>query len=196
MVFGSKTGRLRRLALLILCLSHAGYGAPVSADEGPRFEIGTPANLADIQAWDIDVRPDGRGLPAGSGNAEQGEAIYQAKCESCHGAGGKGGPYGSLVGRVAGDAFPFGSDPSIEKTVGNYWPYATTLFDYLRRAMPFDAPGSLKAQEIYGLVAYILAENQIIDPELELNQTNLSDLRMPSRDRFIPDDRRGGNEVR
>jgi len=100
------------------------------------------------------------------------------------------------VGRLPGDVFPFGRDPTIEKTVGNYWPYATTLFDYIRRAMPFDAPGSLSNEEVYSLVAYLLQENKIIEPNTPLNQSNLADIEMPARHRFVPDDRSGGNEIR
>ncbi|WP_439106040.1 c-type cytochrome [Congregibacter sp.] len=180
-------------ALLLAVLSAA--SATVFSDQ-PLYEIGRPASPAAIQAWDIDVRPDGLGLPEGRGSAREGASLYQAQCESCHGVGGRGGPFGSLVGRLAGDAFPFGSDPTLEKTIGNYWPYATTVFDYLRRAMPFDAPGSLEADEVYSLVAYLLAENRIISPDLELTQSNLAKVRMPSRDKFVPDDRRGGYEVR
>lgn len=176
------------LSLLIAGQAHA--------QEMQRFNIGQPATAREIAAWDIDVRPDGEGLPVGQGEAATGRILYQAKCERCHGAEGVGGPFGSLVGRLPGDEFPFGRDASVEKTVGNYWPYATTVFDYIRRAMPFDAPGSLGDDDVYSLVTFLLQENQIVAPGVRLNQDNLADIKMPSRDRFVPDDRRGGGEIR
>jgi cytochrome c len=173
------------------------FARAVFSQEPPEsWGIGQPAGEAQITAWDIDVRPDGLGLPPGRGDARTGAEIYRQKCQHCHGAEGVAGPYGSLVGRLADDTFPFGENPALEKTVGNYWPYATTLYDYLRRAMPLDAPGSLSVNEIYSLVAYILAENRIIPEELELDQSNLAAVEMPARGRFVADDRRGGNEVR
>lgn len=169
---------------------------PALSEEPLRYDIGEPATASEIDAWDIDVRPDGKGLPVGKGNAVAGKVLYLEKCQHCHGVDGVGGPFGSLVGRLPGDEFPFGRDDSVNKTIGNYWPYATTLFDYIRRAMPFDRPGSLETNEIYSLVAYLLAENLIIEPDTQLDQKNLAQIKMPSRDRFVPDTRRGGNEVR
>lgn len=166
------------------------------SEEPLRYDIGEPATPAEIAAWDIDVRPDGKGLPVGKGNAVAGKLLYLKQCQHCHGADGVGGPFGSLVGRLPDDEFPFGRDASVEKTIGNYWPYATTLFDYIRRAMPFDRPGSLETDEIYSLVTYLLVENQIIELDTQLDQENLAQIKMPSRDRFVPDTRHGGNEVR
>jgi cytochrome c len=168
----------------------------MSAAGESRYDIGEPATPSEIARWDIDVMPDGRGLPDGSGTASAGRAIYAARCEQCHGENGVGGQFGSLVGRLPDDAFPFGRDASVERTIGNYWPYATTLFDYLRRAMPLDAPGTLSVDEIYSLVAYLLEENRIIEAGFELNQHNLAAIEMPARDRFVPDDRHGGDDVR
>ena len=164
--------------------------------EPMRYGIGQHASQAEIAAWDIDIKPNGEGLPVAEGAAPQGKALYTDMCEHCHGVGGIDGSFGSLVGRLPEDIFPFGRDPTIEKTVGNYWPYATTLFDYIRRAMPFDAPGSLSNEEVYSLVAYLLEENDIIQAGTLLNHSNLPDIQMPARNRFVPDDRRGGNEVR
>ena len=110
------------------------------------FGIGRPATPAEIAAWDIDVGPDGAGLPPGSGTAGDGAPIYAARCAGCHGKTGKEGPNDVLVGRLPGDAFTFARDPRAPKTIGSYWPYATTVFDYIRRAMPPDTPGSLKRQ--------------------------------------------------
>ena len=184
---------IRIVALVVLIL----LASDIADAENPvRYGIGQEVSAAEIAAWDIDVKPDGEGLPAGQGNAEAGGLLYRDKCQHCHGREGVGGPSGSLVGRLANDEFPFGRDPSVQKTVGNYWPYATTLFDYVRRAMPFEAPGSLSNDEVYSLVAYLLELNAIIEPGTRLGQNNLADVKMPSRDRFVPDDRRGGNEVR
>ena len=178
------------ISLLLLC------NTLIFAEEPTKYNIGRPATSAEIAAWDSDVRPDGTGLPAGQGNAIDGKVLYASKCQSCHGVDGVGGTFGSLVGRLPDDGFPFGREGTIPKTVGNYWPFATTLFDYIRRAMPFDAPGSLDSDEVYSLVAYLLNENKIIESGIELDKNNLANIRMPARDRFVPDDRQGGNEVR
>lgn len=167
-------------AILVRCATRALVGlamiAAISAhsEEPLRYNIGEPATPSEITAWDIDVRPDGKGLPVGQGNAVAGKLLYLEKCQQCHGADGVGGPFGSLAGRLPGDEFPFGRDASVKKTIGNYWPYATTLFDYIRRAMPFDRPGSLATNEIYSLVAYLLVENQIIEIDTQLDQKNLA----------------------
>lgn len=184
--------RLKNATLVLLAF----ILAPAHAEQPATYSIGRQADTSTIAAWDTDVRPDGRGLPGGSGSVSQGEALYQKKCVACHGNRGVGGPFDQLVGRVANDAFPFGSDQSVVKTVGNYWPYATTLFDYINRAMPYDAPGSLSADQVYALVAYLLHLNQILPAEALLSQDNLANIIMPARDRFVPDDRRGGPEIR
>lgn len=184
-----------RLSCTLLAISVLAY-ARVYAEPAEIFGMGRPVSKQEIAIWDIDVRPDGAGLPAGSGTVAQGEQLYLDKCLVCHGAGGIGGPFGTLVGRVPGDDFPFGSDPKVVKTIGNYWPYATTVFDYINRAMPFDAPGSLKAEEVYALVAYLLHLNEILSADAVLSQDNLADITMPARNRFVPDNRRGGPEVR
>lgn len=148
---------------------------------------------------DIDVGPDGAGLPLGSGTAGQGAAIYSAKCASCHGARGEGMPplYPRLIGRDSiAEGFPFASDARLERTIGNYWPYATTVFGYIRRAMPPTAPGSLSNDEVYSLTAWLLAENRIIPADATVDSASLTAVVMPYRDRFVPDDRRGGREVK
>ncbi|MFK8042757.1 c-type cytochrome [Congregibacter sp.] len=183
----------RARGILLAALS---MGCAPAYSEEPRFGIGQAATPEIIQAWNIDVRPDGLGLPTGHGTAAEGAALYKAQCESCHGVAGVGGPYGSLVGRLPDDNFSFGVDPTLKKTIGSYWPYATTIYDYLRRAMPFNAPGSLKTNEIYSLVAYLLAENRVISEDMVLNQSTLPKVRMPAAGRFVPDDREGGREVR
>jgi S-disulfanyl-L-cysteine oxidoreductase SoxD len=157
----------------------------------PFRTIGRRATAAEIRAWDIDANPAGDGLPRGSGSYQQGAQVYAQKCASCHGPRGEGTTGNpKLVGREPRD-FSFAKDPKLVKTVGNYWPYATTLYDYINRAMPFDKPGTMKPDEIYGVIAFILAENEIIDRAQVMNARTLPQVRMPSRDRFVPDDRGG-----
>ena len=153
------------------------------------FGIGRAATPAEIAALDIDVGPDGVGLPPGRGTAADGAPIYAARCASCHGKTGKEGPNDVLVGRLAGDAFPFAKDPRAPKTIGSYWPYATTVFDYIRRAMPPDKPGSLGDEEVYGLVAYLLSLNELIPADAVIDATSLPKVKMPAHDHFVPDTR-------
>lgn len=146
------------------------------------YDLGRPPSAEEIRLWDIDVRPDGRGLPAGSGTATQGQAIFEQNCVACHGEGGQGG----LKDRLVGGQGTLASAKPI-KTVGSFWPYATTLFDYIRRAMPYPAPGSLTADETYAVTAYILSLNGIVDEKVVLSRENLPMVRMPNRDGFVPD---------
>jgi len=153
------------------------------------FGIGRPATPAEIAAWDIDVGPDGEGLPPGRGTSADGAPIYAARCAGCHGKTGKEGPNDVLAGRLPGDAFPFARDARAPRTIGSYWPYATTVFDYIRRAMPPDAPGSLKDDEVYGLVAYLLVLNELVPADAVIDAASLPKVKMPARDRFVPDTR-------
>ncbi len=162
----------------------------------PEFGFGEPASPERIAAWDIDIGPDGEGLPAGSGSVERGETLYRLQCVQCHGGRGEGAEFEALAGRVPGDRFPFSEDRRYRITVGSYWPYATTLFDYIRRAMPQAAPGTLPPDDVYALTAFILQLNGILEPGDSLDADSLPRIRMPSRDRFVRDDRRGGPEVR
>ena len=151
------------------------------------FELGRPATPSEIALLDIDVRPDGKGLPAGSGTAASGKLIYAAKCAVCHGKSGVEGLQARLVG----------ADTSIRaKTIGNYWPYATTVYDYINRAMPANAPGSLTSDEVYSLTAYLLNANEIISENKIIDAKTLPEIKMPAHDLFISDDRRGGPEIR
>ena len=142
--------------------------------------LGMPIEEQDIAAWDIDILPDGTGLPPGQGTAEQGEIIYAQKCAVCHGVNGEGGISPALAG---GEPLSNGIDTG--KTIGNFWPYATTIFDYTRRAMPWFAPRTLTDDEVYALTAYLLVLNNIIDNEDVMNADTLPAVQMPNRDGFI-----------
>jgi cytochrome c len=188
------SGRVALLAALVACGVSAVMAAQGPAP--PRFGLGRPATPEEIRARDIDVRPDGRGLPPGSGTVRDGALVYAAKCASCHGAKGEGGSAERLVGRNDGDSFAHATNPTLVRTVGSYWPYATTLFDYTARAMPFQRPGSLTADETYGLVAYLLFLNGIVAEDAVMDAARLPRVVMPARDRFVPDDRAGGKRVK
>lgn len=146
------------------------------------YDFGRPATPDEIKLWDIDVRPDGKGLPEGHGNAIDGKEIFAENCAACHGDGGQGG----IKDRLVGGQGTLASDKPI-KTVGSYWPYATTLFDYVHRAMPYQAPGSLSVDDTYAVVAYILSLNGVIPADGKLDQASLPQVKMPNRDGFVPD---------
>jgi S-disulfanyl-L-cysteine oxidoreductase SoxD len=162
------------------------------------FGFGKTPSVEEINNWDIDVRPDGTGLPPGSGTVAEGSILYSNKCVACHGARGAGGTFEPLVGREPREGFPFGKEYKYlsMRTIGNYWPYATTLFDYIRRAMPQNAPGSLTDNEVYAISAYLLFLNEIIPEDAVMSSETLPQIKMPARDRFVMDNRRGGNEIR
>jgi cytochrome c len=160
------------------------------------FGFGRPPTAEQIAAWDRDVGPDGAGLPAGRGSVREGLALYAAKCAACHGADGTGGPNDQLAGRIPGDSFPFATDASARSTVGSYWPYATTLFDYVRKAMPFDVPGTMTDREVYAVVGAVLYFNDLVAEDAVLDSAMVTNLEMPARDRFVPDDRSGGAVIR
>ncbi|MEX3814850.1 c-type cytochrome [Paraburkholderia sp. BR13439] len=148
--------------------------------------IGKPVSEADLSAWNIDVAPNGHGLPDGSGDVATGGRIFAAKCAACHGAKGEG-----LIGdQLIGGAGTL-TTANPKRTVGSYWPYATTLFDYINRAMPYNAPQSLSADEVYALSAWILNRNGIVPDDARLDAHSLAAIRMPNRDGFVPDPRPG-----
>ena len=180
------------------CSAGQGGGGSGTSSAGAQaaFGFGTPATAEDIRDWDIDIMPDGTGLPPGSGTVARGRLIYVEKCASCHGATGVEGPFDRLVGRVPNDEFPFGRDRSFRSTIGNYWPYATTIYDFTYRTMPFDAPGSLSPDELYSLVAVLLFMNELVPEDAVMNAETLPAVVMPARDRFVEDNRRGGREIR
>jgi S-disulfanyl-L-cysteine oxidoreductase SoxD len=147
---------------------------------------GRPATDAEIKAQDLTILPTGAGLPAGHGNAAHGKVVYVEKCQECHGEHGEGqsGKYPALAGGV-------GTLKSLKpvKTVGSYWPYATTLFDYIRRAMPYDHPRSLSTDDVYSVAAYVLFMSGIVKETQELNEKTLPQVKMPNRNGFVPDAR-------
>ena len=167
----------------------AAAAKPQPAKEPATFGIGRPATPAEIAALDIDIGPDGAGLPPGRGTAADGAPIYAARCAGCHGKTGKEGPNDVLVGRLPGDAFPFAKDTRAPKTIGSYWPYATTVFDYIRRAMPPDAPNSLSDGDVYNLVAFLLVQNELVPADAVIDAAALPKVKMPAHDHFVPDKR-------
>ncbi len=180
----------RAISILTVCLLCGGAFAQ-------EFGFGRPATDAEIAAWNIDVSPDGEGLPEGSGSVSDGKALYQAQCAFCHGATGKEGPNDRLVVHSPDEPYPDAADIDTwqHRTIGNYWPYATTLYDYIRRSMPMNMPGSLNNDQVYSVTAYLLFLNHIVDEDTVLDREALADIRMPARDRFVPDDRQNYSEV-
>ena len=191
----------RVFLLCSLCVVLAACQVADSGDSAPTtYGLGTPATSADVAALNTDVSPNGEGLPKGSGDATRGAVLYQAQCAVCHGAKGEGGPgtppNPPLVGREPREGFNFGNDPKLVRTVGNYWPEATTLFDYIKRTMPLTMPGALTDDEVYSLTAYLLVANEILPAGATLDSASLMAVKMPAKGRFVPDNRRGGAEVK
>jgi S-disulfanyl-L-cysteine oxidoreductase SoxD len=166
------------LAILLLSLS---FGIDAAFAQSPG--LGKPITDTDIKAWDIAILPDGTNLPPGSGTPALGAKIYAEKCVACHAEGGKGGA-GPGAGPLVGGA-PLSNGIDTLKTIGNYYPYATTVFDYVRRAMPFNMPRSLTDDEVYALTAYILALNKLIGENDVIDAKSLPQVKMPNRDNYI-----------
>ena len=170
---------MRKLPMQKLILGPAilVFAAGAVAAETPN--LGKPITPAEIAPWDITVMPDGTGLPSGSGTPAQGAVIYAQKCAACHGENGRGGNSALVIGGPPKASLDGG------KTIPNFWPYATTVFDFIRRAMPYQAPGSLTAAEVYALTAYILAGNKLIGETDVINAQTLPKVQMPKADNFI-----------
>ena len=162
------------ITAFVLALS---LGSSAAFAQAPN--LGKPIDPAEIAAWDISILPDGTGLPPGSGTPAQGAPIYAQKCAMCHGIDGKGGINAAVVG-----GGPI-KDMESAKTIANFWPYATTLFDFTRRAMPWQQSKTLTDDEVYALTAYILALNKLIGETDEMNAKTLPKVKMPNRDGFI-----------
>jgi mono/diheme cytochrome c family protein len=165
---------------LLMLIGCAGVTPQTSASK-PQA-LGTPVGAAEIARWDISIPPSGAGLPGGSGTARQGQQVYEQKCLACHGAKGAGKPADPLAGGTGTLA-----TKAPVRTVGSYWPYATTLFDYVRRAMPITNPLSLTNDEVYAVTAYVLALNGIIGEDAVMNAQSLPQVKMPNRDGFVSD---------
>ena len=168
-----------RLGCAALALLLAGC-TTATARPMPTPNLGTDAKPEQIAGWDISVGPDGVGLPPGRGTAVTGAAVFEQKCQACHGAKGAGQPNDRLVG---GQGTLASKTPA--RTIGSYWPYATTIFDYVRRAMPYTQPQSLSNDEVYAVTAYLLNLNGIIGERDEMNAQTLPKVTMPNRDGFI-----------
>lgn len=151
------------------------------------FGFGRPATAEEIRAWDTDVRPDGVGLPPGSGTVAEGAKLYAQYCASCHGADGRESPvllpFRSLVGEYDPATWPI-----LPLTIGNYWPYATTVFDFTRRAMPYIAPGMLRDEEVYAITAWLLNQNGLIPDDAVMDAKSLPQVKMPALQHYVPHD--------
>ena len=167
---------MRKISITTFVLALS-FGSSAAFAQAPN--LGKPIDPAEITAWDISILPDGTGLPPGSGTPAQGAPIYAQKCAVCHGIDGKGGVNAAVVG-----GGPI-KDMESSKTIANFWPYATTLFDFTRRAMPWQQPKTLTNDEVYALTAYILALNKLIGETDEMNAKTLPKVKMPNRDGFI-----------
>jgi cytochrome c len=169
-----------RIALAVAALTAVTPGA--QAQE--RYGIGVPATSAEIAGWNIDIGRDGSNLPPGSGSVERGRVVFSEQCAACHGAEGQGG----LGDRLTGGQGTLATAKPV-RTVGSYWPYAPTLFDYIRRAMPQNAPQSLSNEDVYAVSAYILQLNGLVPANAVLDAKTLSAIKMPNRDAFVTDPR-------
>jgi cytochrome c len=169
-------------AAVLLCAA----GATASAQKAS-YGFGARPSQAELDRF-FAVMPDGRGLPPGSGSVEQGKAVYEQQCASCHGANLQGGIGDKLIG---GRGTLVNNDPTKApvKTIESYWPYATTIFDYVKRSMPLNAPDSLTNDQVYAVTAYILSEAKIVPTDTVLDPKSLPAVKMPNRDGFIPDPR-------
>ena len=171
----------------------ADVAAPAEAPE--RIGLGRAATAEEITAWDIDVDTRGHGLPPGSGTVADGKELYRTQCAACHGLAGEGGVGPQVIGKEPTGGFgeAWKGHP---RTIGNWWPYATTVYDYVHRAMPQTAPGSLTPDQTYALTAYLLAENGAVPADFVADATTLPAVQMPTKIAFVPDDREGSSGFR
>jgi len=165
---------------VLLAASVAAMISVQAAQSAERFNLGRTVTPQELAGWDIDVRHDGQGLPPGRGSVSEGQQIYVQRCAACHGAAGEGKP----MDRLAGGRGSLGSARPV-RTVGSYWPYATTLFDFVRRAMPFDAPQSLTPDQVYAVCAYVLYLNGLVPETTDLDARTLPKIEMPNRSHFV-----------
>ena len=179
-----RTRKLQSLFILLVLLGAPGLTL-VSFAQTPARPLGRTPTAEELRAIDIEVLPDGRGLPEGHGTAQAGRAVYERHCRTCHGATGTEGPNDALAG---GRGSLTTTRPI--KTVGSYWPYATTVWDYINRAMPFAAPRSLAANDVYAVTAYVLFLNGIVTEQQIVSRATLPAIAMPNRNGFIQDTRR------
>ena len=149
--------------------------------QSPKYGVGRTPSPDEIQALGATTNPSGAGLPEGQGTAKEGKEVYDLRCKECHGPEGKGADQAGFLGKP--------EDLPGVRTVGSYWPHATTLWDYTNRAMPFDRPGTLTANQVYAVTAYILYLNGIVEEDAVMNATSLPAVKMPNRDGFVPDSR-------
>ena len=179
---------IKKLTLGGCCVIALSLGIATAVEAGSnyghKYDFGTPASAADIAKVDIDVMPDGRGAPPGQGSYAEGKKVYADKCAACHGADMAKPVKGTGAAPLRGGRDTLTSGKP-KKTVESYWPYATTLFDYTKRAMPFFAPGSMTDNEVYAVVAFILAEGNVISKDTVMNAKTLPKVKMPNRDGFI-----------
>ena len=186
--------RTKSLCTAVLLLSLAACGNKAArASDGTNYGLGRTPDATELAALDIDVDASGHGLPPGQGTAAEGAILYAQQCAVCHGAKGEGvRPAPKLVGRTPAAGHAFANDAGASQTIGNYWPYATTVYDFVKRAMPLLRPGSLTPNQTYSLVAFLLSENGIIDSAQTMNAQSLPAVQMPARPFFVNDNRTGG----
>lgn len=171
--------------------------APVAVALPDRFDLGRPATDAEIAAWDIDVNPSWDNLPQGRGTVAEGKQLFAAQCAACHGLDGKSGP--GMLGPLLVASEPkdgLQDDYKAPRAIGNWWPYASTVYDYVHRAMPQVAPGSLSPDQTYALVAFLLAENDVVADDFVADQDSIRAVKMPTHVTFVRDDRESTNQFR
>jgi len=162
----------------MICIFLLVWEPSALAETLPGLGESAPQEL--LETIDYTVLPDGDGLPAGSGTVTAGEVIYRQQCTACHGEKGQGGPNDQIAGGLGS----IDTDAPV-KTVGSYWPFSTTLFDYLRRAMPYQTPGSLTADQVYSVTAYVLFLNGIVEEQAQIDARSLPGIEMPNRNGFV-----------